>query len=87
MTDAARAFRRRPDEVQAIQWVGEANCEAVFAFLGWHHSDTETDHSVIYLEGLDTQWTAEPGDWIVRDADGEFYPVKASIFAATYEEV
>ena len=26
-----------------------------------------------------------PGDWIVKGVAGEFYPVKPSIFEATYE--
>ena len=34
------------------------------------------------LEGL--HW-ADPGDWIIRGVQGEFYPCKPDIFAATYE--
>ena len=34
------------------------------------------------LEGL--HW-ADPGDWIIRGVQGEFYPCKPGIFAATYE--
>lgn len=29
--------------------------------------------------------TAKPGDWIVRSPTGELYPVRADVFAATYE--
>ena len=28
-----------------------------------------------------------PGSWIVKDAEGEFYPVKPSVFTATYEPI
>lgn len=28
---------------------------------------------------------AEPGDWIIRGVQGEFYPCKPDIFAETYE--
>ncbi len=28
---------------------------------------------------------AKPGDWIIRGVQGEFYPCKPDIFAATYE--
>lgn len=35
------------------------------------------------LEGL--HW-ADSGDWIIRGVQGEFYPCKPDIFAATYEE-
>lgn len=30
---------------------------------------------------------AEPGDWIIRGIQGELYPCKPDIFAATYEPV
>ena len=36
------------------------------------------------LEGV---MKADPGDWIIRGVQGEFYPVKSDIFEATYERV
>ena len=30
---------------------------------------------------------AMPGDWIVRDVSGKYYPCLVDIFEATYEEV
>lgn len=30
---------------------------------------------------------ADPGDWIIRGVQGEFYPCKPGIFAETYEAV
>jgi hypothetical protein len=30
---------------------------------------------------------ADLGDWIIRGVQGEFYPCKPDIFAATYEPV
>ena len=36
------------------------------------------------LEGL--HW-ANPGDWIIRGVNGEFYPCKPDIFEETYEKV
>lgn len=36
------------------------------------------------LEGV---MRAVPGDWIIRGVQGEFYPCKPDIFAATYDEV
>lgn len=30
--------------------------------------------------------TARPDDWVIRGVQGEFYPCKPDIFAATYEE-
>ena len=36
------------------------------------------------LEGV---MQAKPGDWIIQGVQGEFYPCKPDIFAATYERV
>ena len=36
------------------------------------------------LEGV---MQAKPEDWIIRGVQGEFYPCKPDIFAATYEAV
>jgi hypothetical protein len=30
---------------------------------------------------------ADPGDWIIRGVQGEFYPCKSDVFEATYERV
>jgi len=34
---------------------------------------------------LEGEMQAKPGDWIIRGVQGEFYPCKPDIFAATYE--
>lgn len=39
--------------------------------------------TVITLEGT---MTAQPGDWIIRGVQGEFYPCKPDIFEQTYEK-
>jgi hypothetical protein len=38
------------------------------------------------INTLEGQITASRGDWIIRGVQGEFYPCKPDIFAATYEE-
>lgn len=88
--------RKKPVEVEAVQWTGE-NLEEIKAFVG---------ESLIY-DILDTAWkigkgklrvfmkiktlegdmlTSE-GDYIIKGISGEFYPCKPDIFKATYEEV
>lgn len=78
-------FRKKPVVIEAIQWRGEQDCEAVFAFLGYDHPADEGDHSLIHIETLEGVMEASPGDWIIRGVKGEFYPCKPDIFAATYE--
>ncbi|KKI18722.1 MULTISPECIES: hypothetical protein [unclassified Leucobacter] len=36
---------------------------------------------------LEGTMTAAPGDFVIRGVQGEFYPCKPDIFAATYSEV
>jgi hypothetical protein len=37
--------------------------------------------------GTQVEHVVSPGDWVVKGVSGEFYPVKAAIFAQTYEAV
>lgn len=39
------------------------------------------------IETLEGDMTADPGDWIIKGVQGEFYPCKDEIFRATYDEV
>lgn len=39
----------------------------------------------IFVPTLEGPLFAAPDDWIIRGVQGEFYPIKADIFAATYE--
>ena len=58
---------------------------------GWFQDAVTANKIITYenyaviptLEGL---MTADLGDWIIRGIQGEFYPCKPDIFAATYEE-
>jgi hypothetical protein len=42
---------------------------------------------VIDIHTLEGTMVAEVGDWIIKGIQGEFYPCKPDIFAATYDEV
>ncbi|WP_415395178.1 hypothetical protein ACMTN4_07360 [Rhodococcus globerulus] len=41
----------------------------------------------IVIRTLEGDMKATPGDWIIRGVQGEFYPCKPDIFAATYDSV
>ena len=55
-----------------------ANGKTVFAPFG--------DRCLIVFT-LEGEMVAELDDWIIRGVQGEFYPCKPDIFAATYEAV
>lgn len=86
----AAKYRKRPVEVAAIQYLPPTNCEAVWKFLGWEwpegHDNCGPDVPC-FIPTLEGEMEASAGDWIVRGAKGEFYPVKPDIFEATYEAV
>ena len=86
---SVKRFRKRPVVVEAIQYHPHENCHEVAAFMGELpdgrcDETTEPGWAIQTLEGV---MFADPGDWIIRGVQGEFYPVKPDIFAATYEAV
>ena len=49
--------------------------------------ETGEDWGLFTIETLEGDLTVSPRDWIIRGVQGEFYPCKPEIFAATYEPV
>ena len=41
----------------------------------------------IKIHTLEGEYTASPGDIIIKGVEGEFYPCKQNIFKKTYDEV
>ena len=78
-------FRKKPVEVEAMQFTEESGAEV----WEWADSKPMYDHRSqvcglrIYTREGDMK--ADFGDWIIRGVQGEFYPCKPDIFAATYE--
>lgn len=94
-------FKSKPQVVEAIQWVGEENCEEVFAFLGWDHPEDETDHSVIHipvypngvLEDI-ADWSVlndmvevTHGSWLTKDGQGRMRVYSDAVFRDGFEEL
>jgi hypothetical protein len=90
-------YRKKPVVIEALQYVGDGTIQAVNDWIvarggqpcgsvsiTYDTGETRTSLSIETLEG--TMW-AQPGDYIVRGIEGEFYPCKPQIFEATYETV
>ena len=90
-------YRKKPVVIEAVQyfypdngnlksWMGAAfGCESKDS-----HPSAKGELVVHTLEdGSRGQAThvATEGDWIIKGVQGEFYPCKPDIFAATYEVV
>lgn len=96
-------FRKRPVEVEAMQWDGTA--EGAIPILQWIDDNGATANyrcvdlndakmcdggdapHTIAINTLEGTMHANGGDWIIRGVAHEFYPCKPAIFESTYEPV
>lgn len=78
-------YRKKPVEIEAILFDGE-NFEEIGHFVGFNGRKVgrEGRLEIITLEGV---MVANPGDYIIKGVQGEFYPCKPDIFEQTYELV
>lgn len=79
-------FRKKPVEIEAIQWTG-GNVDEIREFagedVGYHHSTT----GQLAIETSEGSIWATPGDWVIRGVKGEHYPCKPDIFEWTYDAI
>jgi len=90
-------FRKRPVVIEAMH-LTDMSAVTVCRWMGLDQDQThaairfeqlDEDHDAwtgIHIETLEGTMVASPGDWVIRGVQGEFYPCKPDIFAATYEE-
>ena len=79
-----KTYRKKPVEIQALQWTGENQGE-LYQFVPGHLRIEEPDG--LYIVTLEGNHKVTIGDFIIRGVKGEFYPCKPDIFEMTYEEV
>jgi hypothetical protein len=80
-------FRKRPLVVEAVQWTGKPACYAeVAAFMPGDHFIDGLCKTISILSDGD-ELSATPGDWIIKEVTGEYYPCNPELFAATYDVV
>ena len=86
-------FRKKPVEIDAIQWTG-VNAGAITLFIVQFSEDHEVRFEdrpgigrALVIPTLEGEMCASPGDYLIRGVQGELYPCKPDIFAATYEPV
>ena len=87
MSNEAQRFRKKPVEVEAVQFTRESGP----AVWEWAKSKPKYDAFgnvyALRIYTLHGDATAEFGDWVVRGPSGDFWPVKPDIFDETYEPV
>jgi hypothetical protein len=87
-------FRKRPVEVEAVQWTGD-NEDELLAFTGGEFEKDPTpgdpDDGGVYNrheDGHGDTWAGvSPGDWLAKGPDGPFFSIASDVLAETYEPV
>ena len=87
---SALRFRKRPVEVEAIQWTGD-NLQEIVEWADPLEDDTSAliglSSGRLVILTLEGEMYAPAGWWVIRGVQGEYYPCKPDIFEATYERV
>lgn len=80
-------FRKRPVEIEAMRY-RPRDIGAIWDWAGVEniYGPVEDDDSA-YIMTLEGRMEVSPGDWIIKEVEGEFYPCKPGIFDKTYEPV
>lgn len=79
-------FRKRPIVIEAVQWDGDQRTFDVISRWCPVRDAPDNGHDLI-IPTLEGDHRALLDDWIIRGIQGECYPCKPDIFAATYEAV
>lgn len=95
-------FRKKPVEIEAMQWDGTAEgATPVIDWILQNGgtadyrcsdpkrcavNDGDCPHWIA-IRTLEGTMNTSLRDWVIRGVQGEFYPCKPDIFAATYEPV
>ena len=80
-----KKYVKKPIEIEAVQWTGD-NTEEIEEFTNWRACQNIYKISMI-IATPKGEMRVLPGDYIIKDANGEFYPCKPDIFEKTYEEI
>lgn len=82
MSDLDKPIKyRKTALIEAVQWWKMGDHPAVRMSVG------DITKTVAFIETLEGGHIVTPGDWIATGVQGEHWPIKPAIFAATYEPV
>lgn len=80
--------KKKPVEVEFIQYEGTKNKKEVFDWTNGKVHDFYDEVNFDILLGIDTlegTLVVSENDYIVKGVNGEFYPVKPDVFKKTYD--
>ena len=88
-------YRKKPVVVEAVQFTGD-NAIRISDFVNGEFAKEEPPETYVIINSsiypqevsivtLEGTMKAEPGDYVIKGVNNEFYPCKPDIFAKTYE--
>jgi len=90
-------YRKKPVEIDAIEnagewapimaWMDELAGGRLSIPFGARPAVTRNEDGSLNIETLEGVMRADVGDYVICGVQGELYPCKPDVFAATYEEV
>jgi hypothetical protein len=90
--EAYMKFRKKPVVIEAVQWDGENQAKIVLFCSDAYFEPLHDGGLALVIGTLEdgkdeviAKHVASIGDWIIKGVQGEFYPCKPDIFAATYD--
>lgn len=99
---SVKKYRKKPVTIEAMQWNGTSQgATPIIQWILdnggsgclWCSDPDRCSKTggdcphTICIRTLEGDMHASLGDYIIRGVQGEFYPCRADVFAATYEEV
>lgn len=89
-------YRKKPVEVEAIQWNGNNFSEIenftngnvrYYSYYEKNEYGVNKNILVMKTRTLEGGMEVMKGDWVIKGTKGELYPCKADIFEATFERI
>lgn len=83
-------YRKKPVVVEAVQFADTEESILKLSELGLDPvriDYADLDNPILKIETLEGVMIATEGDYIIKGAQGEFYPCNPAIFSETYEEI
>lgn len=81
-------FRKRPVVVEAMQYPGLRELDEALEVIRWIRSNggKERQSGGLLIKTLHGEARVDPGDWVIRGPQGDFWPCKPDIFEDSYEQ-
>ena len=85
---SVKKYRKKPVEVEAVQWTRNDMPSKIIYFTNHLVQINDVNGEFKVYDRLHNEWIPFYwNDWIIKGVQGEFYPCRPDVFAATYEEV